>query len=65
MKSMLKDMVLDNKTLIVTSDGVSYHTLKFYTNHPIYVHDPNRQLPYYDGVAIFEDEDYYDKETFG
>lgn len=53
MKSMLKDMVLDNKTLIVTSDGVSYHTLKFYTNHPIYVHDPNRQLPYYDGVAIF------------
>lgn len=35
----LADIEYDNKTLIL-SDGVAYHTPKFYSQYPIYVYDP-------------------------
>ena len=54
-RSMLKDMPdVDNETLVICPDGVSYHTLKYYSEWPVYLYDPYRAFPYYEGVAIFE-----------
>jgi hypothetical protein len=48
----------------MVSDGISYHTLKFYSPWPVKIYDPERILPYYDGLAIFKPEDYYDTNSF-
>lgn len=53
-RSMIEDMQeVDDETLVLCSDGVSYHTLKYYSKWPVYVYDPKRAFPYYEGVAIF------------
>jgi len=40
-RSMMADMNdVDEKTLVLCSDGVSYHTLKYYSKWPVYLYDP-------------------------
>lgn len=52
-KGILESIEYDNQSLIICSDGVAYHTAKFYSKDPMFVYDPERKLPFYMGTAIF------------
>ncbi|MBW7989255.1 MAG: hypothetical protein FVQ84_04455 [Planctomycetes bacterium] len=57
----LKYIEFDPATDIILHPHAStFHSFKYYSDFPSYIYNPNRDIPYYEGLAYISGGDYYD-----
>jgi len=62
-KDAITSMVFDQKTdLILHPHVATFHSFYYYSDLQSYIYDPNRDLAYYEGLAIVTENDYYDSD---
>lgn len=61
MTSLVQDIDYSQDDLILHTNAYTHHAFNIYSYYPNLIYNPEDTLPYFEGLAVIEDSDYYKK----
>ena len=59
MSALVRDLNIQDGDLILHADAFSHHAFKLYSSDDCLIYNPDNNIPYYAGLSVIEESDYY------
>jgi len=50
----------DDDSIVISTSALSFHSTEYYLDDKNYIYNPERDLRFYEGLAVINEDDYYD-----